>query len=220
MFAFMAHTPDEIEAALMRIPGVKAARIVLGDDGKPAEVHIVASGEKPAKQLVRDVQTVALATLGVEIDHRIVSVVQFPDADSAPAQGADRRITIDEITTETKGTTSQVRVVLSWKNVSSSGEASGFTSAEGLLRLAAQATLEAVRGLLADGAWLALDHVSIHRVGSRDIALATLSVGPGGVALSGSAVVTGQHTEAVVRAVLDAVNRRLSPSEREGQRPS
>jgi hypothetical protein len=217
MFATMAETPEQIEAALMKIPGVKATRVVLGDNGKPAEVHIVASGEKPAKQLVRDVQTVALATLGLEIDHRIVSVVQFPD--SAPAPLGDKRITIDEITTETKGTNSQVRVILTWRNVSSSGEASGFTSAEGLLRLAAQATLEAVRGLLADGAWLALDHVSVHRVGSRDIALATLSVGPGGVALSGSAVVMGQHTEAIVRAVLDAVNRRLTPSEREAQRP-
>lgn len=214
MFASMEKSPAEIEAVLLMIPGVRAARVVADPAGTPIEVHIVAGGEKSAKQLVRDVQTVAQASLGMGIDHRIVSVVQFPDLQTAPPE---RRITIDEMTTETRGNNTRVRVLLSWSNVSSTGEAAGLTSSEGLLRIAAQATLEAVRGLLADGAWLALDHVSVQRVGSRDVVLATISLGGGG-ALSGSAVVEGQHTEAAVRAVLDALNRKLAPSEREIQR--
>jgi hypothetical protein len=68
-----------------------------------------------------------------------------------------------------------------------------------------------VRTLLDDGVWLSLEHVAIQRLSSQDVAIATLSVGGGGSALSlsGSAVVFAQQTEAVVRAVLDAVNRRL-----------
>lgn len=216
MFAKMETTSAEIEAALSKIPGVSAARVVTDAEGTPVEIHIVAAGEKSAKQLVRDVQTVALATLGVAIDHRIVSVVQFPD--SRAVAPSVKRISIDEITTETRGTTSRVRVVLTWGNVSSSGESSGFTSAESLLRMSAQATLDAVGGLMADGPWLALEHASIQRVGPRDLALATITIGSGGIALSGSAVVLGQHTEAIVRAVLDSVNRRLT-SERVAERP-
>lgn len=216
MFASMPRDPAEMDAALLKIPGVRAARVVVDDEGAPSEIHIVAGDEKGPKQLVRDVQTVALATLGMAIDHRIVSVVQFPDSEEIGAAG-EKRIAIDEIATETRGTTSKVRVVLSWGDTTSSGEATGFTSAEGLLRLAAQATLEAVRSLLADGAWLALENAAVQRVGVRDVAVATITVGVGGPALSGSAVVVGQHTEASVRAVLDALNRRLAPMEREVQ---
>lgn len=216
MFASMQPNPDEIQAALLKIPGVRAARVVVDAKGEPSEMHIVAGSDKSPKQLVRDVQTVALATLGIAIDHRIVSVVQFPDADETGVAG-EKRVSIDEIATETRGATSKVRVVLSWGEITSSGEATGFTSGEMLLRLAAQATLEAVRGLLADGAWLALEHAAVQRVGARDLIVATITVGIGGVPLSGSAVVVGQHTEATVRAVLDALNRRLTPMEKESQ---
>lgn len=207
----------QLQTALMRIPGIRAARVVTDSSATPTEIHIVASGEKTPKQLVRDVQTVALATVGVSIDHRIVSVVMFPDESQPQAAAAEKRISIQEITTETRSTSSKVRVVLDWGNTSSSGESSGYTSAENLIQIAAQATLEAVRGLLADGAWLSLEQASIQRVGARDVAVATITIA-GGVALSGSAVVAGQHTEAIVRAVLDALNRRLAPMEKDGQR--
>lgn len=222
MFASMQQDPAAMEAALLKIPGVRAARVVVDAEGAPSEIHIVAGGEKSPKQLVRDVQTVALATLGMAIDHRIVSVVSFPDSGETPFLDGippEKRITIDEIATETRGTASKVRVLLSWGDTTASGEASGFTSADGLLRMAAQATLEAVRGLLADSAWLALEHSSVQRVGTRDVAVATVAIGAGGTALSGSAVVIGQHTEAIVRAVLDALNRRMTPMERGAQTP-
>lgn len=77
-----------VERELCRIPDVRAARIVLDRDGDPAEVHVLAAPGKHAKQLVRDVQSVALATVGLQIDHRIVSVVQLDDAPAAHAPPA------------------------------------------------------------------------------------------------------------------------------------
>jgi hypothetical protein len=63
---------------------VRAARIVADDTGHLVEVHILATTGKAAKQLVRDVQSVAITSSGVDIDHRIVSVVQLED-DAATA---------------------------------------------------------------------------------------------------------------------------------------
>jgi hypothetical protein len=208
----------DLEKAILQIPDIRAVRVVVGPDGNPVEVHVVAGGSKVPKQIVRDVQTVAMATVGTQIDHRIVSVVQFPAEEGpapaeAPAPAAaptETRVTFDEISTETRGTTSRVRVALSKGGQKAAGEAAGVTSSETLTRLAAAATIEAIKKLRSNGHWLALEDASISRLGTHDVAIATVVMGPGPITLSGSAVVTGQHTEAIVRAVLDAVNRRLS----------
>src|SRR3954467_690363 len=67
----------ELEDALRHIQGVKAASVVTGPDAVPTEVHVLASPGKPAKQVVRDVQSMAMAKYDLDIDHRIVSVVQI-----------------------------------------------------------------------------------------------------------------------------------------------
>ena len=67
----------ELEDSLRAISGVRAASVVTGADALPTEIHILANPGKPAKQVVRDVQSVAMAQYGIDIDHRIVSVVQI-----------------------------------------------------------------------------------------------------------------------------------------------
>jgi hypothetical protein len=85
----------ELEHELCRIPGVTAARVVMDEEDVPVEVHVLATTEKHAKQLVRDVQSVAITTFGLDIDRRVVSVVQLdelpgggPAPAPAPAPGA------------------------------------------------------------------------------------------------------------------------------------
>ena len=96
-----------IETEIGRLPEVVACRIVADAVGRPLEVHVLAHPGKHPKQVVRDVQSVALASFGLEIDRRIVSVVQltptgpvargsvgdgkFPDrhwVDPVPARGS------------------------------------------------------------------------------------------------------------------------------------
>ena len=68
---------NELERELCRIPEVTAARVVAGSSGVIEEVHILSLPLKHAKQVVRDVQSVAMATFGLDLDRRIVSVVQL-----------------------------------------------------------------------------------------------------------------------------------------------
>lgn len=68
---------NELERELCRIPEVTAARVVAGPTGHIEEVHILSLPLKHAKQVVRDVQSVAMATFGLDLDRRIVSVVQL-----------------------------------------------------------------------------------------------------------------------------------------------
>ena len=69
----------ELEDALRHLPGVKAASVVTGPDAVPTEVHVLAAPGKAPKQVVRDVQSLALTQYDIDIDHRIVSVVQISD---------------------------------------------------------------------------------------------------------------------------------------------
>lgn len=201
---------SEVEAALKQIPGVRAARIVLDDAGKPVEVHIVSSTEKAPKQLVRDVQTVSMANFGIDLDHRIVSVVQFPEFEIAPMAAAPRPA-IQQVSTTVRGNIATVGVMLTRGDRSATGESSGPNTKESLIRLAAAATIGAVGELLDEGGWVELDQIGILRVGTHDLAVATISYGApqGTESLSGSAVVSELPVEAAVRAVLDALNRRL-----------
>lgn len=84
-----------VERELCRLPDVTAARIVVDPTGRPAEVHVLASPNKGAKQIVRDVQSVAVAVFGIELDRRIISVVQFEvavaEAAAAPLEAAAPR---------------------------------------------------------------------------------------------------------------------------------
>src|SRR5207248_11226560 len=69
---------DGLEVELHKIPGVTGVRVI--GDQAPSEIHIVATPGRPAKQVVRDVQSLAAAGFGMSIDHRIVSVVQLDEA--------------------------------------------------------------------------------------------------------------------------------------------
>lgn len=65
-----------LENIVNRLPGIKGAK-VLAEDDDIREIHVLADSEKPAKQIVRDIETAIFAASGVRIDRKIVSVAQL-----------------------------------------------------------------------------------------------------------------------------------------------
>ena len=87
----------EFEDELKRLPGIIAASVVTGPDAVPTEIHVLAEPGKPPKQVVRDVQSFAMLKLGLDIDHRIVSVVQIgADERRGRPRSSDRRTELVE----------------------------------------------------------------------------------------------------------------------------
>ncbi|HAS07826.1 MAG TPA: hypothetical protein DCR52_00800, partial [Actinobacteria bacterium] len=91
--------PD-LEAALRNIQGIRAASVVTNGKSEPTEIHILAMSGKAPKQIVRDVQSLAMAQFDLDIDHRIVSVVQLEDSDIAPTPPQQPSGQHDSITTD------------------------------------------------------------------------------------------------------------------------
>jgi hypothetical protein len=205
-----------VEAELRRLPDVAAVRVVADDIGRPVEIHVLAHTGKHAKQVVRDVQSVALASFGLEIDRRIVSVVQLtPNGEATTSANAlaARRVRVLGIQASTVELRTSIRVTLGGHE-QSVGYAEGTAAATIRARLVASATLDALRQLDDAAGQLDVVGAEISRVGAHDVALVTLvSVEmPHERYLSGSAIVHNSADDAIVRAVLDATNRRLSES--------
>jgi hypothetical protein len=200
----------ELEATLGRLPGVQAVRVVTGPDAKPVEVHVLASRDKTPKQLVRDIQSVAMATYDLEVDHRIVSIVQFDDADT-PGGVAANRVLIATITAQTTGLESTATVTLASAGTLYDGTATAPATASSRPRLIARATLNAVSALMPLGA-CDIEYAQITQVGGREVAVSIVQVvtPDGEQIVTGSALVRGDEADAVARSVLDALNRRLA----------
>jgi hypothetical protein len=200
----------ELEATLSRLPGVQAVRVVTGPDAHPTEVHVLASREKTPKQLVRDIQSVALAQFDLEVDHRIVSVVQFEDTESPVATVRHDRVLIATINAQTTGLESTATVTLAAGGTLYDGTATAPATASSRPRLIARATLNAVAALMPVGA-CDIEYAQIAQVGGRGVAISIVQVlTPNGEAIvTGSALVRADEADAVARSVLDALNRRL-----------
>jgi hypothetical protein len=206
----------EVEREICRLPDVSITRIVADATGHVTEVHVVAHEGKHPKQIVRDVQSVALASFGLELDRRIVSVVQLgANADHAlvPSCFAGPRLAISGITAESTGLRSLVRVALSRGGKETIGFAEGSVATTARHRLVAHATIDALRQLEPAAGSIDVDHAEIARVGAHDVAVVTIVFidPPSEQVVAGAAIVHAQHeADAVARAVLDATNRRLA----------
>ena len=106
-------TWPRIEREICRLPDVSIARLVAEPTGRVSEVHVVAHPGKHPKQIARDVQSIALASFGLELDRRIISVVQLGgDAFDRESMAVGFRSSVVAITAESNGLRSLVRVTL------------------------------------------------------------------------------------------------------------
>lgn len=218
---------SRLEGELARVPGVTGARVV-GEEA-PSEIHIVATAERPPKQIVRDIQSLCAASFGMPIDHRIVSIVRLdeqPEGEQAeveqPAPAASplaihpngHRPAIERVVLATKGDTGWVKVALRWPDgTTSEGAGAAAPTREARARGATGALLRALEQILAaKGARIEVDQISVQRLNASESVLIHLFYYEGSMrtALLGSAVIQDDIATAAVRAMLQALNRKLS----------
>lgn len=195
-----------LQEKIGRIEGIEAARVVAGN-GHIDEIHVLARRNKHPKQVVRDVQSLGQALFGLNIDRRIVSVVQL--ADSVLESGS--RPALVDVAESVDRNRTEVTVTLKWKERLLVGQATGAAAASTRWRLVAEATLEAIRQAIQHNIGLGVASMDLPVLGSRAIAVAQIVVvtETSERALIGCAYVENEESRAVVRSVLDALNRLL-----------
>ena len=208
-----------LEHELSKISGVRRVRVIGG--AHPSEIHVVAGRSRSPKQIVRDVQSLAVAGFGVSIDHRIVSVVQIdedvvagprlrPATIEAPTPG---RPIVELVLTSAEGGSRSVRVILRWPNGSrSEGKAASGTSKDLQARAAMEATVKALGPALEPSdTRIEVEHAFVQPVGRDEavIVKATVYERDEATTVTGAVLVDEEVAGAGVRALLHGVNRKL-----------
>lgn len=208
----MQKSPDalarEYEGAIRRIGDVINARVVLDDGGAVQEIHVLATAGREAKFIAQDVESCMVAMFGLHLDRRRISVAQIGDN----PLNAGKRVLLERVEIISSALTAEVRVHLSLGGRSHEpGVATGTPTPNGWLWVAARATACAIEPYIPLEVGVGIEDVSITASRGRKVALVSLDLvyGDAQEFLTGSCPVTHDGREAVVKATLDAVNRRL-----------
>ena len=198
------------EDLIKKIKDIVSAKIVTGPDGKISEIHVISKSNRNPKQIVRDIESTLIAFLGSEIDHKKISVAQI---NSENDNFMETRLKIEGISINKTYNSLEVKVLLSDpEGKIFEGVATGAASFQSRMRTTACATINAIQLFLAESFVISLDDVHTFKIGNHQAVSILISVltSEKDDYLLGSALIKQDTYEAVVAAVLNAINRRIS----------
>jgi hypothetical protein len=205
-------TSEQWEQALRQIKSVTAVRINVNNQGEIEEIHILAGAGRNPKQIVRDIESTLEAQFGIQVDHKKISVAQVEEEQERVISLTEfSRPKLVGISLKTAGGKAEVRVELLIGEKIIEGVALGPSSSYNRPRLFVEATIKALAPLATDNYLFVMEDVKITHLAKQHIALVsvTLMNAGGEQSLAGCAYVKNDDREAVVKATLDAVNRKI-----------
>jgi hypothetical protein len=207
----------EIVAALRAVPGVADAELQPDADG--GGLGLLRLGLSPGcdeVEVAAAVGRLLRERFGLGVDAERVQLIE--DADISPsvvepveAHVPGSRLSIIRMHLVSAGLDVTASVTLQHAGESSEGAATGTATKSGVYRAVALATLDAVEGLVNGSVRFELDHLDVTQSGSDRTVVAgvTLVTTSGTERLTGAAVVREDVRQAVIRATLDSLNRRI-----------
>jgi hypothetical protein len=211
---------SELIAALRAVPGVSDADVQPDADGGLGTLRLDLEAGVDEAQVASSVGRLLREQFGLGVDADRVQVVEdavldVPDTLAVPLLPEQRssaaRPAIARMHLVSSGLDVTASVTLSSGEETATGEARGSASQTGVHRAVATATLRAVEQLVEGQVRFELDHLEVTPMGNeRTVVVAlTLLTSRGAERLTGAAGVREDVRQAVIRATLDALNRRL-----------
>lgn len=208
-----AHThvsTEQVEHVIRQLRDVLSARVVVDKTGAIQEIHVLVSSNRSPKQVVRDVESALLASHGIIVDHRKISVAQMQ---GTLLRSVRNRLRVADVELTINGTKAEATVHLQRGSETFTGQAAGQGSQANQLRLIASATVRAVEQACRMTDQIVVEDINPNvMVAGRQIVVAVVNMLSqyGEDVLTGSALVRSDVNRAVVNAVLDALNRRTA----------
>ena len=211
------------EELICKVQGVFSAKVKIDEaDGEIIECHVLADRSRNVKQLVRDVQSALMAQFHVDLDYKLISVAQVDNLDSMIGPSRDElpveekkteapRVLLKSFSVGYEGSMIKATVSLAAGERVYSGEASGNSGANSRFRTLAQAVVNAVNYNIDQGLTLSILDVQRFNINGQNayaVAVYCRHMGREDTLL-GAAIIREDENVAVVKAALDALNRRL-----------
>ena len=196
-----------IEEAIGSLEGVINVKVVGEEEIK--EIHVLSKPSKPPKLLARDIETLLQARFNLAIDHKKISIVAFDLEEEKKASGL--RPVLWGLSWKKNLQIFQVEVEIKLADKLYRGVATGSaSSSRTCYSLVVQATLECLNQRIGNLVF-APRGVLVQRFGELEVVLAFVdcNIPRKEETLVGATLVKEDIYQAVARAVLDAVNRKL-----------
>lgn len=237
----------DAERWICQIQGVLQSKIDLDAEGEVTGVHVVAGTERQPRHIVRDVEGLLKARLGLNVYYKKIGVVQVVDqeneadealldlvpdsngteaaglldeaytgGDSVPAELLEEvvapRLQCNGVGVLASETTVRAEVDLQVGLVEARGVEEGPNHVDSDITLIARATISALRKLLEEPVLLNLSAVRWLEMTGQPVVMVAVELVEGrrSERLFGTCPAHHNRQQAVVYAILDAVNRRLA----------
>ncbi len=231
----------DAERWICQIQGVLQCKIDLDDEGEVTGVHVVSGMDRDPRHLVRDVEGLLKARLGLDVYYKKIGIVQVVDSDAEAAEnepeppgggGAETvpfpglaptsAVLLEEVPTPRiqcngVGVLASERSMRAEVNLQAGlvevrGVHEGPNHPDSDIAVVGQATVAAVSQLVEDPILLNLSDVRLAEMAGQPVMLAAVELVEGrrSERLYGTCSARHNRQQAVVYAILDALNRRLA----------
>jgi len=195
-----------IRDMIAKIEGVLNVKVVNEND-ELLEVHILANSLRAPKQIVRDIESALLAAFDYRIDRKIISIAQIQTEDNDPI----RRVRYSGIDFKTEGSALECSVRLTHDGEEYEEPVTLVKTVANAKRIVAEAAIKTIEKILGQAYLFSVEDVISSA--SRNITYITVIVSmvidDREELMIGSAIVKNDINEAIAKAALDAVNRRI-----------
>lgn len=201
---------SELKKAIEGIKSVESCGIITNGNGLIEEIHIVADYNRSPKQISRDIQSVLISRFNIDIDHKKISIAQLKGIDIEKSE--EYRLKLKKIEYSISGCKAEVRVILEKDEEAFEAMVTGSNTRLNTQRILSTATLKATERFLNKEDLFTFEDVRIVNIAETDVALVSVVVLENGQErrLFGCSHVGRDLNEAVVRATLNAINRRVN----------
>ena len=210
------------EELIGSLTDVVSARISAAENGSIDTIHVLVTGDTPAKAVVRNIESALMAQLGLKVDHRKISVASTARRPTPSEQAAvvapggarspaGRPVYFEDVEvrgSRVRGVTCKVTLRVGAEQYV--GEAvEAVQSDRSRADVSARAALMALSLVGPSGGSFVLEGAKVISVFERDFVFAAVLARTGReqVLLTGSAEIRDSVETAAVLAVLDATNR-------------
>lgn len=202
----LAHTnASSLEQQLSQVRGVIGARILYDAAHRISEVHVMSNGQRKAKQIIRDIESIIFVQLGQRLDHRKISLAQVQDS---RLLSLVQSIQLEKSNYHINQNDRTLSVTLQQAETSLHGVTalSGDINQDIVI-----ATLQALNSRLTDPEILSLDLLEWQTFAQFKLCLVTIEQQGMHKALLGMAYATNEPLLTCIHAVFDAINRVAVP---------
>jgi hypothetical protein len=198
---------QSIEKHIVKLPDILSCRLKLNQQ-QIVEIHVLSTFGRNPKQISRDIQSLCIAAYDIEIDRKIISVAQT----YSDEQYISSRVLFKEVSHHVKEShVSEIRVTIAFSDEEKTGLVTGVNSKSNNNRMVVAATIQALSEIFKLSSQLVLEEVRVVEISGEEAVLVAICVMNGfdEEIVVGTALVKRSLNETIVRATLDALNRKI-----------